>query len=65
MCDSKTGTELLVLQGHSDIVTAAAFSPDGNHIVTCSLDTTARIWGFRQFLNKSLSACEVAPPRQK
>jgi WD40 repeat protein/serine/threonine protein kinase/TPR repeat protein len=33
-----------VLSGHDDIVTSAAFSPDGTRIVTASRDQTARIW---------------------
>lgn len=34
----------LPLQGHTDRITAAFFSPDGQWIVTCSRDHTARIW---------------------
>ena len=30
--------------GHDDIVSGAAFSPDGKRIVTASLDKTARVW---------------------
>ena len=33
-----------VLSGHEDIVTTAAYSPDGTRIVTASRDKTARIW---------------------
>ena len=33
-----------VLQGHTDQVSGAAFSPDGRHIVTSSRDGTARVW---------------------
>jgi serine/threonine protein kinase/TPR repeat protein len=33
-----------VLSGHDDIVTSAAFSPDGTRIVTASRDQTARVW---------------------
>jgi WD40 repeat protein len=36
--------QLAVLSGHGDIVYTAAYSPDGNHIVTASWDKTARIW---------------------
>ena len=32
------------LQGHSDVVTSVAFSPDGTRIVSASLDGTIRIW---------------------
>jgi WD40 repeat protein/energy-coupling factor transporter ATP-binding protein EcfA2 len=32
------------LEGHTGIVLHAAFSPDGQHIVTASEDRTARVW---------------------
>jgi WD40 repeat protein len=32
------------LKGHGGTVTAASFSPDSRHIVTASVDTTARVW---------------------
>jgi WD40 repeat protein len=34
----------MVLRGHQNVVTFAAFSPDGARIVTASWDKTARIW---------------------
>jgi WD40 repeat protein len=34
----------LLLHGHTDGVTSVAYSPDGRHIVTASLDNTARVW---------------------
>jgi len=33
-----------VLDGHTDIVAQAAFSPDGRWVVTASWDQTARVW---------------------
>jgi hypothetical protein len=33
-----------ILQGHTDIVNSAVFSPDGQRIVTASDDHTARVW---------------------
>ncbi len=32
------------MQGHTNSVLSAAFSPDGHQIVTGSLDGTARVW---------------------
>lgn len=34
------------LRGHTKPVTAIRFSPDGQRILTASLDTTAKIWDF-------------------
>jgi hypothetical protein len=36
--------ELAVLEGHTDLVVAVAFSPDGSRLATASYDGTARIW---------------------
>jgi WD40 repeat protein len=32
------------LKGHTDALTSASFSPDGQRIITASRDTTARVW---------------------
>jgi WD40 repeat protein len=45
--DARTGAELLVLQGHTNLVFCAAFSPDGEHIITGSLDGMAKVWDAR------------------
>jgi len=51
-------------RGHTNPVTSVAFSPDGKWIVTCSADTTARVWDvasgrellkFEQHTNKVTS----------
>jgi WD40 repeat protein/tRNA A-37 threonylcarbamoyl transferase component Bud32 len=42
--DAATGKAVGVLAGHSDQVFFAAFSPDGQRVVTTSSDKTARLW---------------------
>ncbi|KAK5312504.1 hypothetical protein LTR93_011303 [Exophiala xenobiotica] len=42
--DAATGQEEKTLAGHSNSVTAVAFSPDGRHIVSASWDETIKIW---------------------
>ena len=39
-----TGECEQTLEGHSDAVTSASFSPDGTKVVSGSVDQTARIW---------------------
>ena len=39
-----TGAAVATLVGHTAPVRAVAFSPDGNHVLTGSLDKTARLW---------------------
>jgi WD40 repeat protein len=39
-----TGQVIAKLEGHSDSVVSAAFSPDGQRGVTASKDKTARVW---------------------
>jgi WD40 repeat protein len=42
--DSTTGEELATLSGHSGAITALAFAPEGQALVTASVDGTARKW---------------------
>jgi WD40 repeat protein len=42
--DAETGRELVVLKGHTEVVTSAVFSRDGVRILTASYDGTARVW---------------------
>ena len=42
--DAESGRELLKLEGHTDDVCAAAFSPDGKIIATGSYDEYVCIW---------------------
>lgn len=42
--DATTRKKLFTLQGHTERITSARYSPDGKRIVTTSLDNTARVW---------------------
>jgi WD40 repeat protein len=42
--DVATGQELRKLEGHKELVTCAAFTPDGSRIVSGSRDNTLRLW---------------------
>jgi hypothetical protein len=42
--EAATGRELCVLQGYSNSIRSAAFSPDGERIVTGGWDKTAKVW---------------------
>ncbi len=42
--DARSGKVLATLEGHSEYVGAASFSPDNTRVVTASSDGTGRIW---------------------
>jgi WD40 repeat protein len=42
--DVETGSERMVLKGHSAPVRSVAFSPDGKRIVSASADQTIKLW---------------------
>lgn len=41
------GTPAAILEGHTEAIRSAAFSPDGSKVVTASRDNTARIWDLQ------------------
>jgi hypothetical protein len=43
--DATDGALLATLEGHTGGVNSAAFSPDGQRVVTASRDRTTRLWG--------------------
>jgi WD40 repeat protein len=42
--DTQSGQLIQVLKGHTEAIEQAQFSPNGQFVVTASLDRTARIW---------------------
>jgi WD40 repeat protein len=49
-----------VLAGHEAAVNAAAYSPDGAHIVTASADRTAQIWELQS--PRAVGPASIVPP---
>ncbi|TIB96818.1 WD40 repeat-like protein [Wallemia mellicola] len=49
--DLKTHSKLYSLRGHSDTVTFLRLSPTGQYLLSCSNDSTVRIWDVRPFTN--------------
>jgi WD40 repeat protein/serine/threonine protein kinase len=46
--DSRTGEEVLTFRGHTGLVSALAFSPDGRRLYSGSRDTTVKVWDLTQ-----------------
>jgi WD40 repeat protein len=42
--DPRSGRQLVLLEGHGDVVYRVAFTPDGQRVLTASLDGTLRTW---------------------
>jgi len=42
--DLASGEDLMTLEGHTDSVSAVAYTPDGKQIISGSDDRTLRIW---------------------
>jgi WD40 repeat protein len=46
--DSRTGKEVHTFRGHTGLVSALAFGPDGRRLYSGSRDTTVKIWDLTQ-----------------
>jgi len=44
--DTQNGQEVVKLAGHTGPITGVCFAPDGDHVVSVSLDRTARLWNL-------------------
>jgi WD40 repeat protein len=42
--EAESGKLLATFQAPSDVITSAAFSPDGRRVLTGSMDKTSRLW---------------------
>jgi len=55
-----SGKQLTTLRGHTSSVTSAVFSPDGQRILTASVDNTARVYLVQVKDLLAVAACRVA-----
>ena len=46
--DIESGKAVQKLEGHTDVVTCAAFRPGGRQAITSSYDKTLRLWTVRR-----------------
>ncbi len=52
--DAATGALLVRMEGHTDALTSAEFSPDGSRVVTSARDKTARVWDAATGASKAI-----------
>ena len=51
---------LATLSGHQGVVENASFSPDGQHIVTASDDSTAKVWNIDSNIDRLIKrGCDM------
>jgi WD40 repeat protein len=46
--DTQAGEEIAALEGHEGGITAVAFAPNPNHIISASADQTVKVWDLAQ-----------------
>jgi WD40 repeat protein len=61
--DIVTGKSLSKLEGHTNAICSASFSPDGKFVVTASRDKTARIWNIEDVKQRSDTRGKVRKER--
>lgn len=57
--DALTGKEVGVLDGHRGGVNSLSFTPDGQHLVSASSDSTCLIWDYRKAIQSSPAKDEL------
>lgn len=61
ICDVETGRQVLVFQGHANLVFTVKFSPDGRQIASSSFDRVARLWETFPWEESAYPAIPDAP----
>jgi WD40 repeat protein len=63
--DVATGQTVLRLRPHANVVRAVAFSPDGTHLVTGSVDNTARVRSAFAWQPADYPGDPLSPPQER